>query len=136
MTHKLTAAEMWEQLDDKLARLEELTAERERVQSELHRIDAEIRKIAPARDSAHPDIRSRRTRNKMSLRKYVAAILTQYDDGLTLADLAEKVKKAGYVSHSRNFRNVLYQCLYNADDIEHRPETGTYVLICGDANKD
>ena len=32
-----------------------------------------------------------------------------------LADMADKVEETGYKSHSKNFRNVVYQCLYDTE---------------------
>jgi hypothetical protein len=53
-------------------------------------------------------------------------ILSASQQGLTLADLAEQVRAAGYQTASQHFRNVLYQCVYNTKDVFHDDSTGTY----------
>ena len=58
----------------------------------------------------------------------VLEILGKNKKGFTLADLAVKVNESGYRSTSRNFRNVLYQCLYNTEGITHDDATGCYRL--------
>ncbi len=55
-------------------------------------------------------------------------ILGRTKKGLTLAELGQKVLDAGYKSSSSNFRNVLYQCVYNTKDVYHDESTGTYKL--------
>ena len=45
-----------------------------------------------------------------------------------MADLTTKITEAGYKSSSSNFRNVLYQCLYNTKTISFDRATGTYRL--------
>jgi len=56
-------------------------------------------------------------------------VLKKQKAGLPLDKLATAVLNTGYKSGSPNFKNVLYQCLYNNKKaIVHDKKTGAYRL--------
>jgi hypothetical protein len=129
-THEeLTVAELESMLTSRRIQLDELLKKRARVQQQLDQIDAEIAALGgdqrelPVRGRRHPKMK-----NERSLREHVEEILARSKRGLTLADLATKVIESGYKSTSHNFRNVLYQCVYNTRDVYHDESTRTYKL--------
>jgi len=69
-----------------------------------------------------------RPRNEKPLHDYVTDILGRHKKGLALADLAEKVLKAGYKTNSSNFNNTVYQCVYKSDEIDRDEKSGNYVI--------
>jgi hypothetical protein len=114
-------------LEDRKTQLQDLAKRRDQAQKELDKLDAEIQDlVGPGGNVGRFRKRRRRVKNEMSLRAVVLEILGKNKKGFTLADLAEKVSETGYKSASRNFRNVLYQCLYNTDGIVHDDSTGCY----------
>lgn len=127
---EMTVAQLERALENKRSRLTELTAKREKLQKQLAKTDSEIASLAGRGAAEGTGVRRRRRRpkNAKSLRAYVLEILGRSKKGLTIAELDDKVQATGYKSKSRNFRNVLYQCLYNSDEIGQDKETGRYVL--------
>lgn len=114
-------------LEERKSQLQDLAKRRDQAQKELDKLDAEIQDlVGPGGNVGRFRKRRRRVKNEMSLRAVVLEILGKNKKGFTLADLAEKVSETGYKSASRNFRNVLYQCLYNTDGIVHDDSTGCY----------
>jgi hypothetical protein len=67
----------------------------------------------------------------------VDGILVKSKKGLSLPDLASKVTESGYKSNSRNFKNVVYRCVYNSENIVHDAATGCYRIerLPGNANR-
>jgi len=124
----LNVAELEAELDKKKARLQELGGERERLAARIDEIDDEIHGIVGEGGSFSfsKKRRRRRVKNEQSLRSVVLEILKKNKKGFTLKDLEEKVLETGYKSHSANFRNVLYQCVYNTEGIQHNQSTGCY----------
>jgi hypothetical protein len=123
----LSVIELERLLKVRKSRLDDLLRRRDRLQSQLGKLDEEIADLSG--DRQHVPVRSRRgprIKNERSLREYVVEILGRSKKGLTLAELAQKVLDAGYKSDSANFRNVLYQCVYNTKDLYHDESTGTY----------
>ena len=110
--------------------LEELQQRRTTLLAELGRVDEEIAKMQGARQtlSSSASVRPQKLVNAKSLREYVLEILGRSKRGMSLSDLSAKVLAAGYRTESSNFRNVLYQCLYNTKDVYHDDGTGTYRL--------
>jgi len=116
-------------LDERKTQLQDLAKRRDAAQKELDKIDAEIQELMGAGGSiGRYRRRRRRVKNEMSLRAVVLEILGKNKKGYTLADLSTKVTESGYRSTSRNFRNVLYQCLYNTEGVVHDDATGCYRL--------
>jgi hypothetical protein len=58
-----------------------------------------------------------RSENEKSLKAYVIDVLTASRRGLSLSEIQEAVLKVGYITHSANFKNTLYQCLYHNEDL-------------------
>ena len=116
-------------LDERKARLQDLVQQRERLQKELDKLDAQIQGAA----SVDGPFRrkhggKRRVKNEMSLRAAVQQVLIKNKKGLSLADLEAAILETGYKSGSSNFRNVLYQAVYNTADIVRDEKTGHYKL--------
>jgi hypothetical protein len=118
----LTVAELERILTTRRSALQELNKRRAKVQKELDKIDGEIHILTGTSGGR----RGRRTRNKLSLREMVLDLLKKSKKGYTLADLSRTILDSGYKTASTNFRNVLYQCLYNTSGIYHDDATGTY----------
>jgi hypothetical protein len=119
---EMTVAELERILHTRRSALQELNKRRAKVQKELNKIDAEIQ-VLTGTSGRH---RGRRTRNKLSLREMVLDLLKKSKKGHSLADLSRIILESGYKTASTNFRNVLYQCLYNTNGIYHDEATGTY----------
>ncbi len=116
-------------LDERKGQLQDLAKRRDQAQKELDKLDAEIQGLVGVGGSVGKiRRRRRRVKNAQSLRAVVLEILGKNKKGFTLADLVVKVNESGYKSSSRNFRNVLYQCLYNTEGIVHDDATGCYRL--------
>ena len=118
-------------LEERKTQLRELSTRRDAAQKELDKIESEIAGLvgdgrAVGRNGRRA--RRRRAKNDRSLRAVVLEVLKGAKPGFSLKDLAEKVTSTGYKSTSRNFRNVLYQCLYNTEGIVHDDATGRYKL--------
>lgn len=127
---EMTVAQLERALENKRSRLSELTTKREKLQKQLAKTESEIASLAGRGVAEGTGVRRRRRRpkNAKSLRAYVLEILGRSKKGLTIAELDDRVQATGYKSKSRNFRNVLYQCLYNSEEIGQDKETGRYVL--------
>src|SRR5689334_6284087 len=118
----LTVAELERILTTRRSALQDLNKRRAKVQKELDKIDGEIHVLTGTSGRR----RGRRTKNKLSLREMVLELLKKTKKGYTLADLSRTILDSGYKTASTNFRNVLYQCLYNTSGIYHDDATGTY----------
>lgn len=124
----LSIADLERILDERRDELQALLRKREKAQKELDKLDAEIQDamnpnapIGRARRRGGP-----RVKNETSLRKVVEGILSKTKKGLSLPDLVNKVAETGYKSNSRNFKNVVYQSVYNSENIVHDDATGCY----------
>jgi len=126
---EMTVAQLEQALQKKKGRLDALVGRREQLQRQLDKVERSIEDIA-GRGAMEGDLRKRRKRpkNAQSLRAIVLDLLTKNKKGLSISELHERVEGTGYKTRSRNFRNVLYQCLYNTEGISHEKETGKYVL--------
>lgn len=127
LANDMSVAQLEKLLHARKSQLDSLTKQRERLQRELDRVERKISSI----EGTNGVVRrrpSRRPRNEKSLHALVNELLGKNRKGYSLADLAEKVLESGYKTNSTNFKNVLYQCLYNADEIEHDPTSGNYRL--------
>jgi IS30 family transposase len=118
----LTVAELERMLNARKTALRDLLKRRAKVQKELDKVDAEIQILTGT------TVRRRgpRTKNKRSLRETVLELLKKNKKGYSLAELSRIILDSGYKTTSTNFRNVLYQCLYNTPGVYHDESTGTY----------
>jgi hypothetical protein len=124
-----SVADLEKILDARKTQLQDLAKKRDLAQKELDKLDAEIQSLVGVGGSIGKSRRRRRrVKNESSLRTVVLEILGKNKKGFSLADLADKVTETGYKSSSRNFRNVLYQCLYNTEGIVHDDASGCYRL--------
>lgn len=123
-------AELERILDERKSQAHELGKRRDQLNKELAKIEAELQGIVGTkRKGARKGVRSgKRVKNERSLREVLFDILAKAKKGCTLADLEVKVPEAGYKSSSKNFSNMIYQCLYNSEGISKDPETGCYHL--------
>jgi len=130
-TKDLSVADLQRLLDDRKSQLNDLHKQRDRLYSDLANVEQRINSLR-GRKGAYGVGRGRkagkRPKNAKSLRDVVTELLTKNKNGYTLAKLMEKVLKSGYKSNSTDFKNVLYQCLYNADEFSHDAKTGKYVI--------
>lgn len=126
----ISVAELERILLSRKQQLDELQQRRASLVAELGRVDEELAQIQGARKSTVTPGATRAPKpvNAKSLREYVVEILGRSKRGMSLSHLSEKVLAAGYHTESSNFRNVLYQCLYNTKDVYHDEESGTYRL--------
>ena len=116
-------------LDEKKAQLQDLVQQRERLQKELDKLDAQIQGAASVDGPVRRKLGGkRRVKNEMSLRAAVQQVLNKNKKGLSLADLETAISETGYKSGSSNFRNVVYQAVYNSADIVRDDKTGHYKL--------
>lgn len=125
---EMTVAQLERQLERKRERLADLTRQRDKLLNELAKVEGKIQEVGGRDVSEKRTRRRRRPRNKKSLRAYVTEILSRSTKGLTISKLNNRVAKTDYKSRSTNFRNVLYQTLYNTDAIVHDKESGRYSL--------
>jgi chromosome segregation ATPase len=123
-TAGLSVADLERILDERKSQLQELGKRRDQLHKELEQLDDQIQSLVGIAGRGRR--RRRRIKNEASLRDVVVEILSKNKKGFTLADLQAKVGEAGYRSASKNFRNVLYQCLYNTEGIVHDENTGCY----------
>ena len=126
-TAPLSIADLERLLNKRRDNVQGLLERRKQVQREIETLDAEMQ------DAMNPNapigrIRRRgpRVKNETSLRTVIEGILAKSKKGLSLPDLVNKVTETGYKSNSRNFKNVVYQCLYNSKTIVQDEATGRY----------
>jgi hypothetical protein len=98
-----------------------------------------LNKLA-AKMAAHPESKNakvsglavvgsprKRPVNAAPLRQAIVTVLQRRPGRLApLKDITAEVRQSGYVSHSKKFENVVYQCLYN------NPTLFTYSRLSGD----
>ena len=119
-------------LSTKKARLDKLLAQRIQLQKQLDGVERKIRDVggdgAVEETKRSRRVRKLRPRNKQPLAAYVREILGRTKKGLTIDEVHAKVLDSGYKTKSENFKNVIYQCLYHAEDITQDADTGRYQL--------
>lgn len=125
---QMSVADLEKLLSSRKSELNELYRQREKLLSDLDRVSYRIGVLGGTISEDGRSAYFSRPRNAKSLRKHVLQILAENKRGLSLSKLVEKVLEAGYRTSSTNFKNVLYQCLYNAVEIEHDSETGNYKI--------
>ena len=131
-TADLSVADLERMLSTRKTQLDSLRRKRERLLKELETTERQINELEGRRHGGTTAVmRERfrnRPRNEKSLRAHVFDILSENKKGLTLKDLADEILKAGYKTNSTNFKNVLYQCVYNSDRVTHDAKSGMYKL--------
>jgi hypothetical protein len=117
-------------LSERKSQAQELGKRRDQLTKELAKIDLELQGIVGTkrRGPKKGARRGKRPKNERSLREIIFDLLAKSKKGVTLADLEPKVLEAGYKSASKNFSNMIYQCLYNSQGVVQDPETGAYRL--------
>lgn len=132
-----SVAELESLLKEQKSRLESLKKEQSKLQKELDSVNAEIASLsgkgrrgrpAGSKNVGTKKVKRKRPKNAKSLRKFVTDLLNDNKKGLQLQELHDSVLAAGYKSKSKNFKNVLYQCLYNNDEFVHDEKSGAYKL--------
>jgi len=126
----LSIADLERILDERRDQVQTLLRKQEKLQKDIAKLDAEIQDaMNPNAPIGRAKRRGPRVKNETSLRTVVEGILAKSKKGLSLSDLANKVTETGYKSNSRNFKNVVYQCVYNSENIVQDEATGSYRLV-------
>lgn len=127
----LSLAELERILSDRKIQVAELEKRREKLLKELSKVESELQAILGKRGKSlrRVGVRGPRVKNERSLREHIVEVLSKSKKGYVLTDIAAKVLEAGYKSNSKNFNNMIYQCLYNTDGIKHDLETDCYLLV-------
>lgn len=133
----LSLAELESLVEDRRERLDELKKKQQSLQDDLDAINQEIAALEGkgrrGRSSGKSSgkkkkVRRRRAKNAKPLKDHVTDALKGKKKGRTLQEINDAVLSAGYTSKSKNFKNVLYQCLYNNKEFVHDADQGTYKL--------
>lgn len=131
-TKELSVAELESMLENRKSELAELEEHRSALQHELEDVESRIGHLAgkSGRGGRRRGRRksAKRAKNAKTLHAVVCELLGRSKDGYSLSALTEKVLATGYKSNASDFKNVLYQCLYNSDDIKHDAKSGNYRL--------
>ena len=109
--------------------LEILIKSREKKLKELSLIEKRIKVLEGRKQAAGRKKRRttrKRVKNTHSLRSTVTDVLSKNKNGIALDPLSKRILATGYKSNSSNFKNVLYQCLYNHKEFVHDKKTGLY----------
>lgn len=122
----LSVADLERILEERKVKAIDLTKRREDIQKQLDEVERQLSELL-GEGRVAPRAK-RRVKNTMSLRQCVLDVLAKNKKGLSMAELTTKIGETGYKSSSANFRNVLYQCLYNTKGISFDRATGTYRL--------
>lgn len=120
----LSVAQLQQMLDTKKSKLDSLKKQRNRLAKDLESVEKQISAIEGR--GVRKRRGGKRARNAQPLSAYVRDILSRSRKGLSLADLSQKIRDAGYKSNSSDFKNVVYQCLYNSKEFYHDEKTQTY----------
>jgi hypothetical protein len=127
----LSVAELERMLNSRKTELETLIKKRDKLKKDLATVEKRIRTLQGVPATTSPSGRGKapsRPKNVKPLHQFVTDILAKHKKGLPLAELAKQVLDAGYKTNSKNFKNTLYQCLYNSKAITHDAKTGKYQL--------
>ena len=121
-------AELERLLEEKKAKLQDLLQARDRLQKQIDDLDAQIQDAASVDGPLTRRRGRKRLKNESSLKAVVLQVLGKNKKGLSLAALEAAVLATGYKSSSHNFRNVLYQAIYNSADTVRDESSGLYKL--------
>jgi len=128
----LSVVELERLLNSRKSELDTLLKQKQRLAADLSRVEGRINSLVgkggrfPIAGKNAGTIK--RPKNAKSLHATVIELLTKNKKGYPLAKLSEKVLSTGYRTHSADFKNVLYQCLYNSKRIAHDSKSGHYRL--------
>jgi hypothetical protein len=122
---KLSLSDLEKLIDDRQTHLETLVRKREQLVADLEGYDLQIQEFMKTGRISQRTGR-KRARNEQPLRAVMMEILGRNKKGLSLQNLTQQIKDTGYKSHSLNFQNVVYQCLYNTPEVIHDSATGLY----------
>lgn len=129
---EMSVAELERILNSRKSLLDGLIRKRDRLAKELSGVEKKINTLGGDKGATTGSVRGhrvvKRPKNDKSLHTVVQEILAKSKKGIALDPLSKKVMEAGYKTNSSNFKNVLYQCLYNSEFIVHDPETSVYKL--------
>ncbi len=124
LRNELSLSELQSLVAERKTELDRLKRERSQLEHRLSQIEKRITAMGGSGFKSRG--RRRRPKNEKSLRATIRELLGRSKKGYTLSELADKVLASGYKTYSSDFQNVLYQCLYNAKEFFHDPETATY----------
>lgn len=127
MSKTLSVPQIQSMLKKRTGELAGLRQRQKTLQRQLAGVEQQIAKIA-GNGRGRGFSYGPRPKNERSLSETIFELLGKTKKGFPLAEIAERVLAGGYKTKSSDFKNVVYQCLYNAKEIEHDPETGTYRL--------
>jgi hypothetical protein len=128
-TKDLTVGELERLLDARKSEFVSLSRRKSKLERDLIKVQKRMALLEGRRGGPRLGRKfGKRPRNEKSLHETVVELLSKTKKGYPLAELADKILGTGYKSKSSDFKNVVYQCLYNAKEIIHDPETGTYRL--------
>ncbi|MCA9073755.1 MAG: hypothetical protein KDA93_01890 [Planctomycetaceae bacterium] len=126
---QMSVAELEKALSAKREKVDALLTERDQILRELDKVEGKIRDLGGNLSGRRAQgRRGPRAKNEKPLWGYVEDILGRSKRGVTIEELEKKVLASGYKTNSNNFRNVIYQCLYHAEQVSHDSSTGRYVL--------
>lgn len=111
-------------IEERRGQIEQLIRRREQLATEISKLDEQMNEFLTTGKIGRRT--GRRVKNGASLRTVVIDVLAKNKKGLSVRDIAQKVKDTGYKSNSRKFENVVYQCLYHTQEIVHDESTGLY----------
>lgn len=154
----LSLAQLKQLVDNKASELSQLKADRAELQKQIDELDRQIRetegvgakKKSVAKKKAKGGTVTKKTtrkkkkkvaikkkkkarrQNQGSAKSYAAAILAKESGGLPLDELAQRILDNGYKTSSTNFKNTLYQSLYNdrkaGKTFDYNEKTSKWVL--------
>ncbi len=122
-TTSLSLADLEKLMTERQAQVETLLKKREQLAGEIELLDLEIKDFLTGGTVGR---RGKRPKNAAPLRTVMLEVLAANKKGLSLHDLTQQISETGYKSKSRNFKNVVYQCLYNTKNVVHDDATGLY----------
>lgn len=158
MPSDLSLAQLKQLVDNKASELSELKAERAALQKQLDELDQRIRetegvgtkKKSVGKKKAKGGTAAKKTgakkKKKVAIRKkkkgtrqnqgsakdFAASVLKNEPEGLPLDELAQRILESGYKTTSSNFKNTLYQSLYNdrkaGKTFDYNEKTSKWVL--------
>ncbi|MBQ17645.1 MAG: hypothetical protein CMJ65_11015 [Planctomycetaceae bacterium] len=126
-----SVVELEKLLATKRDRVTQLANKKTSLQTELNAVEQELSSLqGPASPSPRRQrIRRKRPKNVQSLAVVVNKILEAHSAGHTLEELVSKVSESGYKTKAKNFKNVVYQCVYNSTAIGRDKKSGRFRLL-------
>jgi len=128
----MSVADLEKALQSKRGKLDDLSNQRDRLRKQLESVEGKIQTLGgtPADPGKQKGgRRGKRVKNAMPLSGYVEEVLGRTKKGFTVDEVEQKVLEAGYKTNSKNFRNVVYQCLYHAENIVQDEKSGRHQLM-------